>query len=102
MTEAIADSRLRYSTGEEVRLGDRVVMKRLLRRHVAATVCYIPGISPLHESFEYEDVRQWAVRADDGAVYPILYDPDSFQPPKRIVFVARGPAIGPPPANELL
>ncbi len=65
-------------------------MKRLLRRNLEGVVCYIPGISSVHKAMEYEDVKQWAVRGENGNVYPILYHPESFQPPKSILFLARG------------
>jgi hypothetical protein len=84
-------SRLYYHrTNVEVELGDRVLLKRFLRKSIRCTVCYIPGISPIHSELEFEDVKQWAIRASNGCVYPILYDPANFQPPRRIVFVERG------------
>ena len=83
-------SGLFYATGEEVRLGDRVILKRLFGRDIEGVVSYIPGISPKHEDLEYEDVRQWAIRSNDGSVFPILYDPERFQPPKKIRFLSRG------------
>jgi hypothetical protein len=90
MSEASASSSLYYrGTQTEVRLGDRVRMKRILRSDIEGVVCYIPGISERHPEMEYADVQQWAIRADDGAVYPILYDPAHFQPPKHIVFLGR-------------
>jgi hypothetical protein len=79
-----------WRTETEVRLGDRVLMKRWLRSALRGTVCYIPGLSRRHAELEDEGVRQWAVRSEDGAVYPILYDPQHFQPPKAIQFVERG------------
>lgn len=85
-------SRLYYwRTSDEVRLGDRVRMTRWLRKPVLGTVCYIPGISPKHAELEDSAIKQWAIRSDDGAVFPILYDPERFQPPKRIQLVERGP-----------
>jgi hypothetical protein len=95
-------SRLFYhQTQTEVRLGDRVRIRRWLRRAREGTVCYLPGISPLHEELEYDDVKQWAIRTDDGAVYPILYDPERFQPPKHISFLARSDDAGLQPADHL-
>ena len=95
-------SGLFYSTGEEVQLGDRVVMKRWIAKDVKGYVCYIPGISPRHREMEYEDVRQWAIRSEDGgAVYPILYAPAQFQPPKKIRFISRGPHVSMSPDQHL-
>lgn len=79
-----------YGTDTEVELGDRVVLKRWLRKDQAGVVCYIPGISRPHREMEYEDVKQWAIRAQNGSIYPILYHPESFQPPKGIRFRGRG------------
>ncbi len=79
-----------YGTRTEVRLGDRVRMRRFLRSDVVGVVCYLPRISPPHPEMEYDDIRQWAIRGDDAGVYPILYDPDGFQPPKKIEFIGRG------------
>jgi len=86
---------------QEVRLGDRVRMRRWFRRDLEGTVCYIPGISPLHDELEYEDVKQWAIRTDDGAVYPILYDPPRFQPPKHIFLLSRSSDPGLQPSDHL-
>ena len=48
-------SRLFYfGTQEEVRLADRVAIRRLLRKELQGTVTYIPGISPQHGDLEYE------------------------------------------------
>ena len=83
-------SRLFYHASNiEVQLGDRVKMTRLIRRSTTGTVCYIPGLSEVHDELEYDDVQQWAIRSDDGSVYPILYCPETFQPPKRIAFISR-------------
>lgn len=91
-------SRLFYSgTYDEVRLGDRVEVKRWFGRRELCHVSYIPGISPPHRELEYDDVRQWAITSDNGSVYPIVYDPESFQPPKKIKLLHRasGSAIRP-------
>lgn len=80
-----------HGTTEEVRLGDRVRIKRLLRRGLVGTVCYIPGQSPVHKDLEYEDVRQWAIRLDDGTVLAMAYSPQHRlgQPKRDLVLVER-------------
>jgi hypothetical protein len=80
-------SRLFYrGTQIEVRLGDRVEMKRFLRSPLIGHVCYLPGISPVHPELEYE---QWAIKSLDGTVYAIGYFPEQFQVPRGIRFVCR-------------
>jgi hypothetical protein len=64
-------------------------------------VCYIPGISPRHSELEYDNIKQWAIKTDDGSVYPILYDPIGFPPPKHIVFLSRGEDSGLKPDDVL-
>ena len=76
-------------------------VKRFLRRDLEGKVCYLPGISPRHDELEYEDIKQWAIRARDGSVYPILYDPENFQPPKKIVFLGRTDDQGMQPSEIL-
>lgn len=89
---ATSGSALYYDTGEEVRLGDRVRKKRWFRPSVCGTVCYIPGISPPHPELEYEDVRQWAIRLDNGTILVVGYHPSNTfgQPTKDLVFMSRG------------
>ena len=79
-------SRLFYVTGEEVQLGDHVIIKRWIRRSLQGTVCYIPGISSPHPDLEDESGSQWAVRLVDGTVLSMGYDPSSpyGQPTKRL------------------
>lgn len=80
-----------FGTKDEVRLGDRVRIRRLLRRDLMGTVCYIPGISLPHPDLEYDDVRQWAIRLDDGTVLAIGYSPEHRrgQPKRDLILVNR-------------
>ena len=89
-TPAVRSGLFYDGTTTEVELGDRVLLKRLLRRDIHGVVCYIPGVSRVHEQLEYDDVRQWAIRGPGGDVYPILYDPVRFPPPRDIRFIGRG------------
>ena len=93
---------LRYVSGEDVRLGDVIRIRRFLRSPVTGTVCYLPGFSPIHSEMEYEDVRQWAYRTADGTVYAMAYDPDFAQPPKSMELVCRGPEVSISPGEELM
>jgi hypothetical protein len=90
-----------FGTNIEVKIGDKIQIKRFLRRPQEATVCYIPGISRRHSELEVDDVRQWAFRTDDGTVYPVVYDPANFQPPRYIRFLERTPIAGITPEEEL-
>src|SRR5262245_29269990 len=84
-------------TNIEMRLGDRIEVKRFLRKPQRASVCYIPGISERNACLDFDDVRQWAFSTADGSVYPCVYDPQHLQPPKHIRFIERtdDPGIGP-------
>lgn len=88
------DRMLYHGTQDEVLLGDRIVIKRWLRKDLTGVVCYIPGKSPKHKDLEYEDVQQWAIRLDDGTVLAMAYDPSHHlgQPKKDIRLVTRGEA----------
>ncbi len=84
-------SRLFYfGTQDEVRLGDRIAIRRILRKEQYGTLAYIPGISTIREELEYEDVRQWAFTCENGSTYAICYDPDNLQPPNKIRLISRG------------
>jgi hypothetical protein len=104
MSESKSSGLFYHGTGDEVQLGDRVRLKRWFRSDLLGVVCYIPGISPRHSDLEYEGVRQWAIRCDDGSVRPMSYDPKSpyGQPTKSIVFVCRGSESSLQPDEELL
>lgn len=95
---ALGCSGLRYyGTETDVRLGDRVRVRRgWFSGGFNAVVCYIPGVSEFHPDFEDRrgqdpgGIKQWALRASDGAIYPMIYWPEKHQPLKRIEFVSRG------------
>jgi hypothetical protein len=90
-----------YGTEIEVQLGDKVRIRRWLRSPREGTVYYVPGISPKHRELEYGDVKQWAIKTTDGYLFPILYDPERFQPPKHIIFVERSNESGVNPREPL-
>ena len=84
---------LRYAgTNEEVRLGDRVRIRRWLRRPIVGTVTYIPGVSRVHHELEGEGEREWAIQLDDGRIMSWLFLPERLQPKPGIELVARGDA----------
>jgi hypothetical protein len=61
-----------HGTKEPVRVGDRILVHRWLRRSVLATVVYVPG-----QVEKVEDLGDdsWAYKLDDGTVYAPLYAP---------------------------
>ena len=91
---------LSYRTADEVRLGDVIRVWGWLRSW-SGVVCYIPGLSPPHPDLEYEDVRQWAYRTADGAVYPAGYYPEWTPVVRWAELVRRGPAVGLDPSVRL-
>lgn len=83
-----------FGTDIEVKIGDKVKMKRLILRDRECVVCYIPGVSEKHSEIEYEDVQQWGVKDSEGAVWLMAYEPNRYPAPKNIVFVSRGDEPG--------
>jgi hypothetical protein len=86
-------SGLFYSgTREEVKLGDRVRIRRWIRSDQFGTVIYIPGLSPRHKELEGRDFRKWAIELEDPyrTVVGMYYGPEESQPSKRIELVSRG------------
>ena len=86
-------SRLCYhGTNEQVELGDRVELKRLLRKPIQGTVIYLPGVSPRHDEMEWPEFSRWAIELDNGTVMSWPYLPDELQTSKRLRLLARGPS----------
>jgi hypothetical protein len=83
-----------YGTDIEVRLGDRVQIRRLFRKPLAGVVCYIPGLSPPVDELEDSSMGEWAIRHPDGSITRMIYLPSRAQPPKSNVFVSRGDLSG--------
>ena len=84
-----------YGTREEVRLGDRVRIRRWFRRPLDAVVCYIPGLSQPHRELEYAGTRQWAIELADGSLRVMGYYPDQLQPERSMELVERGASYTP-------
>ena len=98
-------SKLHYSrTREEVRLGDRVRLKRWLRKDLLGVVCYIPGPGTAHPDLDVpeEGFHNWAIRLDDGDFLLMLYAPDRAQPRSNIEFVSRGVGVNLQPDERVL
>ena len=90
MTSHGEDRLFYFGTSEEVRLGDRIAMKRLLRKPVHGTVVYMPGVSPVHPEMEWPEFSRWAIEFEDGTLLAWPYTPDTLQPDKRIILLERG------------
>ncbi len=90
-----------YGTNIEVQIGDRIRVKRFLRRAEECIVCYLPGISQRRREFGGDCGRRWAIKATNGNVYPIVYDPDNFQPPKYFSFIEKTNQTDLPPDEVL-
>jgi hypothetical protein len=73
-------------TKDEVRLGDRVRIKRWLGRDLAGVVSYVPGLSSYRRSLGTD---QWAIRLDDGSELVTVYAPEQAQPKEKLVLVER-------------
>lgn len=98
MSNPVPEGKLYYhGTSIEVQLGDRVEMKRWLRKPLLGTVAYMPGVSLPHDEMEDDDLHRWAIRFEDGSLLSWMYVPDSLQPEKRLAFIERGE----PHAKEL-
>jgi hypothetical protein len=79
-----------HGTTVEVKLGDRVVISRFLRRPQYGVVCYLPGASAPHPEMRDEDGSQdWAIELENGSVLVWPYVPAELQPSRKIRFVQR-------------
>jgi len=93
-----------HGTNVEMNLGDRILVKRWFRKPVPGVICYISGISRPHPELEYDDVKSWAYRLEDGTLYSRCYDPDhrlGRDVGRHIVFVSRGETRPIPPEEVL-
>jgi hypothetical protein len=90
--------------GNEVQLGDSVSYKRVCRGPVSGTVVYMPGISPVHQRFERQGFKQWAIRLENGWILAWVFSPSERQPSHRIRLVRRADSgfVGLSPTDELL
>jgi hypothetical protein len=75
-----------FGTTTPVRVGDRIIVRRLLGRARLATVIYVPGQSPLHADL---GAQEWAYRLDNGDTFVTGYFPAQIpHARKHIEFVS--------------
>jgi len=102
MSDGGATDELFYAgTQTRLLLGDRVRVKRMLRRSRIGTVCYVPGVSPVHPEMEYGGLRFWAVELDDRTVLSWPVVPGSAEVIDSVEFLERGKTEGLRPEEEL-
>ncbi len=77
-------------TSEEIRLGDRVRIRRAQQPDAEGVVCYLPGAGPRHPDLEFNGTHHWAVRLADGGLLQQLYAPAKHQPMDDLSLVSRG------------
>jgi hypothetical protein len=76
-----------HGTDNEVRVGDRILTRPVLRSPRAGRVIYVPGQSADDSEF---GERLWAYQHDDdGSICAGDYTPQKFSPGKRIMLVSR-------------
>ena len=103
VTERPSSRLFYYGTDDEVRLGDRIRIRRWFRRSLEGVVCYIPGESPRHPEMEsaYWGAT-WAIQLPDGSLRVLAYLPDQIQPRRKFRLVARGASYVPLDPGEQL
>jgi hypothetical protein len=97
--------KLRYNGSDiEIKLGDRIQYNHIFFGSSEGVVYYIPGESPVHKEFEYEGIKNWAIKLNSGRVISWIYLPGEVQASKRIQFIERckGSFQGLQPNEELL
>ena len=98
--KSLADDKLFYPKSDmEIRLGDRISIRKMFRRRTG-TVVYIPGESEHHSDMEYGDVKLWAIQldGDEGNILQIGYFPPNEVVPSSLKFIRRK-EIGDPAKN---
>jgi hypothetical protein len=78
-----------YRTETEVRLGDLVVYRHLFFGESNGVVAYLPGVSAVNPSIEFDGGQQWVVRLENGKAVFLLYYPGIEYAHRRISFVGR-------------
>ncbi|MFH2046163.1 MAG: hypothetical protein ABIK92_13555 [Pseudomonadota bacterium] len=87
----MCDSHRFYYAGTktEIKLGDNIIFKKFFFKKINGIVYYIPSQSPVNPEMEYENVKHWTIKLDDGRVISWIYSPNEVQPSKRVLFIKR-------------
>ncbi len=99
MVQKVNNNKMYYfDTDTDVRLGDKITYRRLLFnwKKDLGTVVYVPGQSPINQSMEYGDVKEWAFILDNDPNSPLsagYFPQEEKYVSKRIQFLSRGNAI---------
>lgn len=102
MNGGIEAVQLRYTTGEQVEVGDRIEWNPLFGRSRRGVVSYIPARSAATLPAT-EEPEHWSWDLDDGSRMLQIYIPEELQPSRRMRFVERGsPPTTVPDHNPLL
>lgn len=102
------DRRFYRNTQTEVRLGDRVRIRRRFRKFIGGTFCYVPGDSPPDPRMR----SHWVIKTDEGTLLsnghlsaPVLptgpYRSRFAEINKRIIFLRRRETSDPDPERLL-
>ena len=112
-TQQSSDSRRFYcSTKTEVRLGDRIRIRRRFRHFVDGTFCYVPGEGRPDTRMGNGPNEDWVIKTDDGKLLSESHLPGPLFPTgdypsrfaelsKRITFIRRREPADPEPENLL-
>jgi hypothetical protein len=79
-----------HGTDIEVTLGDRVIYRHLFFGRSNGVVAYLPGVSELNPSIDFNGGQQWVVKLENGKGVFMLFYPELEFAHLRIQFVERG------------
>jgi hypothetical protein len=86
-----------HGSTDEVKVGDRVEVKRFLGKPMLGVVVYVPGQSPSNSDMVDESgLQDWAIELDIGRILAWPFLPGELQPNKKIRLISRGHPFTPP------
>ena len=79
-----------YADGvTDLRLGDRVEIRRFLRKPLKGVVCYVPGQCKPNRDMQGEGLEDWGVSLEDGSIIAWVFLPEKTVKPS-IKLISRG------------